>query len=477
VSELQPYQRRSPTTYQQSASLRDVIFVLFRRRWIILAISVPIMVIASLGLFKRTGVYVAATKLLIELQTPEITQWNTSGAHVDYDRTLSTYQHMVMSVPVTSKAAQSLEDSLDAVIKDHPEFAPLRNPKQFSQFLHDHLDASQLGESSILKIEFGCADPRLSLMGVRACRDAFLDYAIQATKNARALGYYEEQINMVRSAMDSLLAKRAAIMQKSGYSDFKEDIKHDTGQRAKLRDEYYEAVANREFLERRLAFMKRARAEHPEHFPLDNDRSSGQNTMLLATKTLIAGYYDDLNRMRTEFPEESPKVQRQLQLIAETRALLLDAIDDYITAYESDIDALRQREETLLAQIDGLEKTIDEVPGVYQHVSLIDMELQAKNKLIEDLQIKAGEVRLNAMADERVSRIIKLTDPEIERVVTGGRMLAYFVLVSLFGFLFSIVVAFAVDRQDHKIYHPSNIEQYLEVPVLGVVTDAKRQIR
>jgi uncharacterized protein involved in exopolysaccharide biosynthesis len=181
--------------------------------------------------------------------------------------------------------------------------------------------------------------------------------------------------------------------------------------------------------------------------------------------------------MRTEFPEESPKVQRQLQLIAETRALLLDAIDDYITAYESDIDALRQREETLLAQIDGLEKTIDEVPGVYQHVSLIDMELQAKNKLIEDLQIKAGEVRLNAMADERVSRIIKLTDPEIERVVTGGRMLAYFVLVSLFGFLFSIVVAFAVDRQDHKIYHPSNIEQYLEVPVLGVVTDAKRQIR
>ena len=84
--------------------LRDVVYVIFRRRLVIAAVALPIIMVASLGLFKNTGSFVAACQILLDLQSPEAPRWNTR-AYVDYDRSLSTYMHMAMSVPVARMAA------------------------------------------------------------------------------------------------------------------------------------------------------------------------------------------------------------------------------------------------------------------------------------------------------------------------------------------------------------------------------------
>ena len=50
----------------QSLGLRDAVFVIFRRRLVIAAVALPIILIASLGLFKNTGSYVAACQMLLD---------------------------------------------------------------------------------------------------------------------------------------------------------------------------------------------------------------------------------------------------------------------------------------------------------------------------------------------------------------------------------------------------------------------------
>ncbi len=48
-------------------SLRDIVFMLFRRRWIVLAVSLPIIIIGGMSLFRQTGSYISACRVLVEL--------------------------------------------------------------------------------------------------------------------------------------------------------------------------------------------------------------------------------------------------------------------------------------------------------------------------------------------------------------------------------------------------------------------------
>ena len=81
MSDIQPNNQPVMVRRETSITLRDVVYIMFRRRWIIAAITTPILIIASLGLFRQEGSYLASCQVLMELRGAQATRWNPATAH------------------------------------------------------------------------------------------------------------------------------------------------------------------------------------------------------------------------------------------------------------------------------------------------------------------------------------------------------------------------------------------------------------
>lgn len=475
MSDLVPVRgSRALTRPDQAISPREIAYVISRRRWLILGIALPILIVAATGLLKRTGGVVASSKVLLEMRTPVLPQWNTATASVDEDRLLSTYQHLAMSVPVAQRAADALIDSLPNLRSFDPDLAHLTSRAALVEFLMNGLNVTLVGESSILDLRFSAVDARAAIMADRACRDAFLDYSANALVNSEAISYYQDQIASIGAEIDSLLKQRAEILRDTGYTSFQDDLRFNAGQVATLQDKVFEAEANLRFIESKVAYFRKAWAENPDFMPFGEQTM--ENAPLIDAKLRVDKYRDILSQLLTKFTPTSPEVVKQQELLESSQRLFAQTKEDFLQGYEAEAAAARAKEQALRQQRDQLLGSLSAAPEIYRQVSMIDADIDARRTVLKELQSKLGEVRISQMADSRVNRLIKLTEPEIDLVISGSRQFVYFFMVSFFGLALSLLVAFIVDQQDHRIYTRRQLEQALNVPVISTITDAETRV-
>jgi len=480
---------------QSSFSLREVVFILYRRRLIVFFVALPIVLIGSRGLFQQTGSVTAACRVMVELSSPDQPRWDTRSVGVDFDRELSTMQHMAMSVPVGELAANLMVDSVEVLIGIDPMYLPLRNRDNLVEFLLGGLDVNALGESNMLDITFTCVHPRVALMGVEFCRDAFMEYSISAGKNPMAISYYDDQIRTVTAEIDSLLVLRGNAMRDAGYLSLEDDLQYDSGQLTSLEDDFYEAKTERAFLQSRLSSIRESLKKDPNFVP------TGDRTMdRVALNQLlqqVGKHRDELNQLLAIHPPESVPVKRQQETLDRSESNLRAGVRSHIESLENELQAARQRERTLQSVIDEIREEMARAPAIYQKVTLLDSEINIRSRdrsgrkgvrmnsrkrkppivatqtLLEDLQVKRGEVRISEMADDRISRMVRLTEPEMMEMFASGRPLMYFAIICLLAISLGVVAAFIVDNGDHRIHNRRQAEQYLRVPVFASISQVK----
>ena len=313
-------------------SLRHIATVLYRRRFIILAIAAPLIIIGGINLFGEAGTYTASTRVVAELERVDIPKWNPNSLKVDYDRVLNTYIQSAMSMPVAQAAARALQDSVPTMIKLDEKLVGLDEPGELPKFLLDGLNVSVIGESAILDFRFTSSAPRISLMAVRAMRDAFLEFQVHGRKNGQAVGYYQEQMVAVRASIDSLLGARGDILEKYGYSSFQDELKYDTGQLANLEGQLIDARVARRSLQSEYDRLKGYLKDDPRKFPmgLDQNRSS----TLVNWMNTVAKHDDEMNSILSMYSEDSSQARRQQALIDESVKNLLEEEEKYGDYYD-----------------------------------------------------------------------------------------------------------------------------------------------
>lgn len=457
-----------PTGAVTGVSLRDVVFVLFRRRLIILAIALPIILVGGLSLFQQTGSYTAVARVVVELVKVDLPRWNISSRIVDYDRELSTFSNIAMSLPVAEMAANSLRDSIPVMIDLDPNLIGLEQGANLRDFLTSGLDVGVQGESSILEFRFTSANPRISLMATGALRDAFVHYQIHGRKSLKAVAFYEEQLAVVRVEIDSLLAVRREVLNEYGYSSLTDELRYDSGQLSDLEGKLNQASSVRKALETEYDRLSIYLQGDPREFPMGPDESRSHT--LVQWRNLVAQHEDRLSQLLTVHTEDSGTVERQRELIASSLNSLAREEANYVKGLEISLLSARQNEMTLLDQISELRLKNKRAPEAYQKVSLLDSEIESLRGLLEDIQGKRGEVRLSQLADERVSSVVSLTDPELATVISGSKTIVYFAFIVVIALALAIVIAFILESLDHRVYAPRDVEEHLKLPVFASVS-------
>lgn len=458
----------SAAARQRGLGLRDIAFVLFRRRWLILAISVPIILAGSGSILSRTGTYTAAARVLVELQNVDQPRWNTYGRAVDYDRELSTLQNIAMSVTVAETAAFALADSLPVVRQSSEKLVGLQAGADFRDFLLGGLEVSIVGESSILEFRHTAEDPRVALMAVGALRNSFIQYENFGRRNLGAIQYYTEQIDAVRGSIDSLLAVRGDVLRQTGYVALEDELRYTTGAVAQAEQDLRKVEVERRQLETEyhnlLGFLER----DPREFPAGIDESRAST--LVGWRDVVGKHEDALNSILAVHTDDSLPARQQRAILDSALKRLREEEIAYTESVRLTLMSVLAREQVLRSQAEALRSGNRQLPEVYQKVSMIDSDIKSLRDLLDDLQGKWGEVRMSEMADDRISRVTALTEPELLTILAGGKTMVYLVMTAVFALALGLVAAFVRDSLDHRIYVPQDVEENLKLPVFASVS-------
>jgi uncharacterized protein involved in exopolysaccharide biosynthesis len=268
-----------------------------------------------------------------------------------------------------------------------------------------------------------------------------------------------------QAAVDSLLALRQAIALEAGLSDPETDGRNTSNLKSALQTTRYDLESKIAFRESQLNQLRAAARSSADFIPMDTP-----SVNLANQRGRLSEAESELARLRALHPDSSPPVVRKVQQVEVLEASLQEMVADYVRVLEMEVSSLRNQLAVVNQQIADVEEDARQLPYVERRLTLIDTQVDAKSQVLKDFQLKLGEVMLNAKADERVNRLLKVTDPEIEAVVSPLRRYVYMVLVAVAGLVCAILVALLLDRTDNRIYNLAHLNETVDAPVLGAVT-------
>lgn len=443
---------------------KELLSIVIRRRWIILAIFVPIVLAAFVGTMRTTSSVTASTLVLVEPRQPENPTFG--GGFINDDVVMSTAAQLAMSIPVAQRAAAALIDSIPSLIAEDPVLGHLQSEEDLMSALLDGVDCRQREESNILQITYSHANPRFGLMAVGALTEAFIEYNIERRQNPRAIGYYTEQIRSVQAEVDSLMAERAEALDHAGIAAFTDNPTSSVNQIRFLEQEHFRARSRRQGVEARLRQLERVIVEDPDFVPMDDD--------LRGLKTTYEARLAKMADLRSQYNEGAPQIERQQELIDSAKKDLDRGRSDLVEWLRLQLEEARSVEESLLESVRTQQAALQDYPRVARVVDSLNLQIKTRQELLESLQFKRGEVRLKSASDQRISNIVRINEPSIESVVAGSKKALYLGLATIFGLVLGLITAVLVDNQDHRVFGPRQVEQYLDTQVLGSVSSGRK---
>jgi uncharacterized protein involved in exopolysaccharide biosynthesis len=462
------FERRAlpaPLEERRQFGMRELLPVAIRRWKVVLIVALPIIIGSAIGTLRSSNTLTARSRIMIQAEEPESPEFNRNAPN--WEMIMSSASQVAMSTPVAEAAAVALWDTITAIGKSDVNFPRFDDRAQLRRQLLGGIECGPVGESNILNFSYTHTNPRFCLLAVDGLMHAFINYSIAQSQNVKAINYYDEQIAIMDTEVDSLLALRAAIAQRVGVTTVQTDASHGVLQVRNLETFLFGARSRREAIETRLAGFKKALEENPDHLPTS---PNGESTFLVDLKRGLETETAQLGELRSKYSDDSEYVMRQLRVVEASREEVAKEVRNYIQNMEISLAEAQRVEDTYVTAVRKQTLMCDAYPEAARQLDALDLQLESRKEFLRALQFKRGEVRLKSGSDARISSLVPLDEPALRVLVTKGKKALFLALAGILGVAFGLVSALFADSQDHRIFERRQVEQYLELPVLAAIS-------
>jgi len=270
--------------------------------------------------------------------------------------------------------------------------------------------------------------------------------------------------------LDSLNFARSQILTHYGLIAFDRSAASNTAQIVEMEREFFTAQAKRKSLETMLKQVSKTVDDDSRFLPLSEDMDSQE---LFGLKRMLDEEETHLTKLRQQYQDNSEWVKRQEAVVAELLVKFSEARNNLIKDMEIQLEIAQAREDAFEVSIAQQKERAARFPEVQHQLSAVDINIETQMDLLEILQTKRGEVRLQAASDYRINNIVRLNEPSISGFVGSGKKAIYLIMATIFGLVLGLIVALFLDNQDHRIYNKFELQEHLEIPVLGSISKAQ----
>lgn len=458
-----------PFQVQSEATRDGLLQVVWRRRWIVLGVTIASLVVAVGYLIKATPIYTSTSRLYVEQSGPKIVS-QTEG-YTQYKASyLYTQVELLRSMPIVAAAVDGPE------LKQLKTFAGVDNPVGL---LKGKLEADVGKKDDIINVSFSSPYPQEAARIVNAVVDSYVTYNAQKKKTTAGeilkilqkekIKRDQEQADKLKAMLDFKQANPALsfedqkgniiVQRLSRLSEAMTAAQLDTID-AKVGLEATKAIMNAPANVRQLVEAQRAKGVYISTEREDTEVRSELNRLQL-----------QLDALKRDYTDEHPVVQAVKDQIDKLKARLDDLEKKFASAQlsvaEQQYAAAQQKESQIESFFEEQRsQTLGLNAQIAQH-TLLQSDWEGAKKLCDVLNDRIKEINVNEEGGALNITILEAakaedspSSPNRPRVMTMALALGLILgtgLVVLLGWM------------DQRLRSSEEIAAVLGVPVLGVV--------
>ncbi|ETW98434.1 MAG: hypothetical protein ETSY1_18790 [Candidatus Entotheonella factor] len=519
----------SSSPAKRGLSLRDVASVLFRRRWVLIGIFIPVVMLVATGAILQFSVYEAHAKILIQ-------QERFAFLHVPNESSRPFITREAGEELLNSQIELLLSQSLfESVVEAHqlhlrppcPAFDPddslpsrvrvkvcqMRHQwrgdslspqtdgltareiqKRFEQTVmafQSNLKIVPIKQSKLILIRYEDREPELAARVVNDLISRFQAKHLQLNQTAGAYELYRSEAEALR---DRLVASEARLQQfrdRAGIIDLPRQKQLSLDKMSDFEGQLRATEAEVAQIEAQLARLKAQLAVQPKW--IATERREVQNSALDNLKASLMELEIRRSQLREKFtPEAQPlrEVESQIlqarQILAQEEATRVQEQSSRRNPNVENLEAERLRAESQLSSLRArqqvLRQHVEDYHEITRQLDTLDFEMAPLRRELErnvnsyvGYLKKEEEARFAGVLDQHNIVNVKVAEPAhipIEPVAPSrSKML---LLGMVLGSMMAVGLAFAVDRLDHSLKTPDDVEQHLGLPLLASVPVHKR---
>lgn len=463
--------------------VRYVFSLIRRNRWLILGILALSLILALAVTMLDTPRYTATTSVQINDQSEQVlgdeleSQAEVNKAS-DVERFLNTQVDILKSRALAERVARRLDlggnDRFYAAMELSPPGSDVSDAERRDQLLNllgDNMTASLPRNSRIVEIGFTSTDPALSARIANAFADEFIQSNLQRRfdSSAYARNFISEQLEEARVRLETSerevnsYAREAGLIRmrdtstENGQNDTSGSVT--TSSLMQLNEAANMAKAER------MAAEGRWRTEQAS--PLFSSKEVLGNPTVQALMTRRAELETEVKKARERYLDDHPSVSdltTQLSAVSQQLNQVAVNVRDSIRAQYAAALSAEQRLEAQVGELRGA--TLEEQDRAVRYNTLA-READTNRSLYDGLLQRFRE--LNAAAGIANSNLAIIDKADAPLDPSSPSLPINLAVALLLGTVVAAIVVFLRDQMDDYVRIPEDVEEKVQLPLLGII--------
>ena len=373
---------------------------------------------------------------------------------------LQTLQRLLQSRTLATRVIEILG------LEHHPEFEEFRERRdELSGAFLERLQIDVLRNARLVQMSFWSHDSKLSAAVVNTLVDEFLsqnrDQKGEASRYATS--FLSTQQEDARRRLEGAEAQLAEFLKQNDIQFVAADRTHEPQalihqQLVILSDSLLKARVERIAKE---STLNQATGVEKGAVP-----SVLQNPLIAKLKEEAAALERRYRELGQTFKPDYPRMQRLAEDIAEVRAQLQEEIRKIVGGLRAEYQAALQNETRLQHLVDEQRSLAKKLNDQMVRYNVLRREADTSRELYTALSARLKETQI--VGSLNTSNISVVDRAQIPRKPMGGRAMKL-LLSSMVGLFAGIALAFLLEHLDTSIRDAHEVEEILQVPILGLV--------
>ncbi|RJO61797.1 polysaccharide biosynthesis tyrosine autokinase [candidate division WS5 bacterium] len=443
---------------EKQAHLRDYLEILIRRKWIILAFLIAVVITGTVATFIMKPLYKATTTIQLRSGKTEIVTFKDVYKELN---DLETQYNILSSTNLAERVATKL--NLTNITEEGRKYSVGK--------ISQGLEVEPIKKTELVTVSFISNNPEVAAIVANTVADEYINFRQESKLKPAQLGgqRLRKEVEDARERLESSEKELNEYVAKSEFVFTKNDLDYENllaQKYASLDKELNQVTAERISKEAIYQEVKK----------------SGIDYNVVLEKPIIQALMKDYIKLESEYSNlliiHKPEYPKMLQLkdqIESIKKRIEIEEQTIINTLQSDYQLALKKEKLLSSAIVKLRQDVTELQKDMIQFQILKREVETNRVMYDSLLQRLKEVDISTTLTE--SDVQVLDKAQIPRSPFKPQKAYNIGLSLLFGLFGGIFLAFFVEYFDNTIKTDADIEKISHIPVIGNVPISKTSVK
>lgn len=484
------------TSTEEEIHLRDYLRVIMKRRNLVAAVCVAVVMVVTVKSLLMAPVYRATTQILIEKEKPKVVDiQEVLGVNTSDQDYYQTQYEILKSTSLALSVTKVLN------LKDNPEFSgaggmynPLSLARSFLSWLKkitfsaelsaaqkeeqeqnelirtylDRLKVEPIRNSRLVNVSFEGTQPEAITTIVNTHAKRYIESNLERkfAASQEAVNWLNQRIREEKKNLEKTEAALQQFREREGLAsvDFEERQGIIVQSLNDLNAAFTKAKTDR--MEKEDLFHELKNPSHSSEF-LESLPAVVAHPLIQQLKSQYAGLTSEHQKLAQKYGPEHPRMVRLSSELRELNSRIGLEMRRIAQSIETEYRVALAKEQSILSAMEEKKKEALELNRKQIEYNSLKRELETSRSMYESLLKRVKEASLTEGLE--VTNIMVVDEARVPEHPVRPRKAMNLLLAVVVGLTLGVGLAFFFEYLDNTVKIPEEVERFLNLPLLGVV--------